>query len=78
MIITAEHDILRGEGEDYARLLRAGNVRVAQHTYAGQLHGFFQMLGVMSDARHAIGVAADFVSRELARRADDRAPDEPR
>lgn len=70
MIITAEHDILRGEAQEYARRLSAEDVRVVHHNYEGQLHGFFQMLGVMSDARHAINIAADYVSQELARHAD--------
>jgi acetyl esterase/lipase len=78
MIITAEHDILRWEAQEYARRLRTENVRVVHHNYEGQLHGFFQMLGVMSDARHAIDIAADYVSRELTRRADGRPSAGPR
>ena len=65
MIITAEHDILRWEAQEYARRLRTENIPVVHHNYEGQLHGFFQMLGVMSDARHAIGIAADYVSDYL-------------
>jgi acetyl esterase len=58
VIITAEHDILRWEAQEYAQRLRDDDVRVAHHNYAGQVHGFFQMRGVMSDAQDAIGVAA--------------------
>jgi acetyl esterase len=57
VLFTAEHDILRGEAEDYARRLRAEEVPVEVHNYAGQIHGFFQMLGLMADAQDAISVA---------------------
>ncbi|TDO46815.1 acetyl esterase [Kribbella sp. VKM Ac-2527] len=62
-IITAEHDFLRGEAEDYARRLRSAGVPVELHEYAGQIHGFFEMFAVMTDAHHAVGVAGDAVRR---------------
>lgn len=68
LIITAEHDILRAEAEHYAQRLRDEDVKVAQHDYEGQIHGFFQMRGVMSDARDAMGVAASYVNHEFTRR----------
>lgn len=74
VIITAEHDILRSEAQEYAQRLRDEDVRVAHHDYAGQVHGFFQMRGVMSDAHDAIGVAATHVNHEFIRREAVRAP----
>jgi acetyl esterase len=68
VIITAEHDILRQEAEQYAQRLRDENVKVAHRNYEGQIHGFFQMRGVMSDAQDAIGVAASHVNHEFTRR----------
>jgi acetyl esterase len=62
-IITAEHDFLRGEAEDYARRLQTAGVPVELHEYAGQIHGFFEMFTVMTDSHHAIGVAGDAVRR---------------
>jgi acetyl esterase len=62
-IITAEHDFLRAEAEDYAERLRAAGVPVELHEYAGQIHGFFEMFTVMTDSHHAIGVAGDAVRR---------------
>jgi len=76
VIITAEHDILRWEAQEYAQRLRDDGVRVAHHNYAGQVHGFFQMRGVMSDAQDAIGVAASYVDQEFTHRESDRAPGE--
>jgi acetyl esterase len=67
MIITAEHDILRGEGQEYARRLRADDVPIALHDYPGQIHGFFQMRAVMSAAADAMNVAAGYLKREFAR-----------
>ena len=62
-IITAEHDFLRGEAEEYVRRLQTAGVPVELHEYAGQIHGFFEMFTVMTDAHHAIGVAGDAVRR---------------
>jgi acetyl esterase len=66
MIITAEHDILRGEGQEYARRLQAEDVPVALHDYPGQIHGFFQMRGVISDAAHAIDLAAGYLKHKFS------------
>jgi acetyl esterase len=54
LILTAEHDIFRSENEEYARRLIADGVAVELHGYRGQLHGFFHLLGEMSDARDAV------------------------
>ncbi|MFI7065676.1 alpha/beta hydrolase [Kribbella sp. NPDC050124] len=62
-IVIAEHDFLRGEAEDYARRLRATDVPVEVHEYAGQIHGFFEMFAVMTDAHHAVAAAGDAVRR---------------
>jgi acetyl esterase/lipase len=68
VIITAEHDILRREAQDYARRLRVDGVPVAFRDYAGQIHGFFQMRGVMSAAQDAMNLAAEYLRREFDRR----------
>ncbi|MEV0290582.1 MULTISPECIES: alpha/beta hydrolase [unclassified Kribbella] len=62
-IVIAEHDFLRGEAQDYARRLRAAGVPVDVHEYAGQIHGFFEMFGVMTDAHHAVAAAGDALRR---------------
>jgi acetyl esterase len=74
VIITAEHDILRAEADEYAQRLRDAEVRVAHREYPGQIHGFFQMRGVMSDALDALSVAGSHLSKEFARRDAARAP----
>ena len=58
VIITAEHDFLRGEAEAYAAPGSSRTVcRSRARDYAGQIHGFFEMFDVMTDAHHAVGVA---------------------
>jgi acetyl esterase len=53
MVITAEHDILTGEGQDYVRRLYAAGVPAQIINYTGQVHGFFG-LSWMDDAKDAI------------------------
>jgi acetyl esterase len=53
-VMTAEFDPLRDEGESYAARLRAAGVQVEVKRYDGQLHGFFQMGGVMKRGKQAI------------------------
>jgi acetyl esterase len=45
-MVLAEHDVLRGEGEDYARRLQEAGVPVEIELYAQQVHGFYGMLAV--------------------------------
>lgn len=58
IVITAEYDPLRDEGEQYAhRLLEAG-VACSLTRYYGQIHGFFSMSHFVDDGASAITQAA--------------------
>ncbi|MEZ0114312.1 acetyl esterase [Catenulispora sp. EB89] len=58
LIITAEYDPLRDQGEAYARRLAAAGVSVELTRYEGMVHGFFTMTGAVDAARHAVDQAA--------------------
>src|SRR5260370_7289006 len=51
LVITAECDPLRDEGEAYARRLEQAGVPVTYRCYPGAVHGFFSMLGVLPPAQ---------------------------
>lgn len=58
LVITAEYDPLRDEGEAYAALLRQAGVAATSSRYDGQLHGFMSMSGIIDTAHKAIDEAA--------------------
>lgn len=54
LIITAEFDVLRDEGEKYAGYLKANGIPVHYKCYNGVLHDFVLLPGVFDKARLAI------------------------
>lgn len=56
-VITAEYDVLRDEGENYAERLRGASVPVSMQRYSGAFHGFFGFGALLPIAREAFGEA---------------------
>jgi acetyl esterase len=54
VIITAEYDPLRDEGEAYARRLRDAGVPVVSSRYTGMVHLFFRLAAFLEPARKAL------------------------
>lgn len=61
LIITAEYDVLRDEGERYGQRLAQAEVPVKVTRYDGMHHGFFQMYGIVDKARAALEEAAKWL-----------------
>lgn len=65
LVITAQYDPLRDEGELYAQKLAGAGIALTFHRYAGAIHGFFTMQGILRLAREALNDAAAFLRAHL-------------
>jgi acetyl esterase len=63
LVITAEYDPLRDEGEAYAAKLRAAGVDVETKRYDGLIHGFFGCPGAFDTSRDAMALVGTALRR---------------
>ncbi|SEU25297.1 acetyl esterase [Nonomuraea wenchangensis] len=66
VILTAEHDVLRDEGEAYAERLRAAGVPVESRRFEGQMHAFFTLVNVLPGSAAAVAMVSEAVTRRLS------------
>lgn len=67
LIITAEFDPLRDEGEAYGEKLRAHGVPVSVTRYEGMIHGFLSMYEVLDKGKEAIEESAAALRKAFAK-----------
>ncbi|TDD25254.1 alpha/beta hydrolase [Kribbella turkmenica] len=65
LVITAEYDPLRDEGEYYAEKLHAAGVPATLSRYDGMVHGFFAMSGILDGGKKAMAEAATWLREVL-------------
>lgn len=65
IVLTAEHDVLREEGEAYAERLRAAGVPVVHRRFPGQMHGFFPMVNVLPGSADGIAYVTEQLGRQI-------------
>ena len=67
LVITAEFDPLRDEGEAYARRLQEADVPTTLRRFDGMIHGFFGMGALMDQGKTAIAEASAALRQAFAR-----------
>ena len=67
LVITAEFDPLRDEGDQYAARLSQLGVPTSHVRFAGMFHGFFSLGDFVDDGRAAIALAAESLKAALER-----------
>jgi acetyl esterase len=68
LVITAECDPLRDEGEAFAKRLQAAGVPTTYSRYDGMIHGFFGMTAVLDKGKQAVAEACAALQHAFAAR----------
>ena len=75
LVITAEFDPIRDEGEDYAKRLREAGVEATFTRYDGVIHGFFTMGAVVDKGQQAVDEASAALRNAFSRSGAPSAAD---
>ena len=65
IVLTAEHDPLRDEGEAYADRLREAGVPVEHRRFPGQMHAFFTMVNLLPGSADGIAYVTERLTAQL-------------
>jgi acetyl esterase len=65
IVITAQYDPLRDEGEAYGKRLVENGVSTTITRYNGAFHGFFNMITILDDAQSAHAQASTLLKKYL-------------
>ncbi len=71
LVVSAEHDVLRSDGENYAEALAAAGVPVTHTTYPGTVHGFLRLHNHVDVSQQALDDVASAIARAVARDRPD-------
>lgn len=63
LIITAEYDLLRDEGEDYGKKLRQANNQVEIYRIQNAVHGFITLMPIFPEVRACYKVINQFLQK---------------
>jgi acetyl esterase len=74
LVVTAEYDVLRDEGELYVERLRAAGVPARLSCYDGMNHRFAEMIGILHQAEHARDEMSAWLRETLAGSGPSTAP----
>lgn len=67
VLVSAEHDVLRDEGEAYAQRLRDVGVKVTARRFDGQVHGFLPLFELLPQSHAALRFVVDAIEQQLSK-----------
>ena len=65
LVVTAEFDPLRDEGEAYAKALKSSGVDVTYKCYSGMIHDFFSTAVAFPSSRKGFLEIVEAIKKEL-------------